>query len=110
MLKRWEFWILTVLALATAVLVVANMHQFSANRELQAEVSQRGLYIQQSVPLENLSREIALALAQLSVRTQDEQVRALLGSLGITINVTQTPAAAPAPAPAAAPEPRGTKK
>jgi len=106
MLKRWEFWTLTVLALATAVLVVANMHQFSANRELQAEVNQRGLYIQQSIPLENLSREIALALAQLSVRTQDEQVRALLTSLGITINVTPTPAA---PA-AAAPEPRGGEK
>jgi hypothetical protein len=108
MLKRWEFWTLTVVALVTAGVVVANMVQFSANRQLQAEVSQRGLYIQQAVPLENLSREIAVALAQLSVRTQDEQVRALLTSLGITVNVTPTPAAAPAPA--AVPQARGTKQ
>jgi type VI protein secretion system component VasK len=102
-LKRWEFWTLTAVALATALVVVANMYRFSANRQLQAEVSQRGLFIQQSIPLENLSREIALALAQLGVKSQDEQIRALLGSLGITITVNQ-------PAPAAQAEVKGARK
>jgi len=94
MLRKWQFWMLTALAAATAAMVLANMVRFSANRQLQAEVNQRNLFIQQSIPLENLSREIALALAQLGVRTQDEQIRALLTSLGISVQVN--PAAAPA--------------
>lgn len=104
MLKRWEFLALTVVALLTAAVIVANMYRFSANRQLQAEVNQRGLFIQQSVPLENLSREIALALAQLGVRSADDQIRALLNSLGISVTVNQ-PQAAAAPA-----ESKGARK
>jgi len=89
MLERWQFWVLTAVALLTAAMVANNMYRFSANRQLQAEVSQRGLFIQQSVPLENLSRDIAIALAQLGVQSQDEQIRALLSSLGITVTVNQ---------------------
>ena len=96
MLKRWEFAILIVLALSTAIVVMFNMQRFSANRELQFEVNQRAQFVQQTIPLENLSRDIALALAQLGVRSQDEQIRALLNSLGITVNVSQPPAP-PAP-------------
>jgi hypothetical protein len=107
MLKRWEFWALTGVAGATALLVVANMVRFADNRQLQAEVSQRSMFIQQSIPLESLSREIALALAQLSVRSQDDQLRSLLGSLGISIVVNPAPAPAPA---AQAPQPQGARK
>lgn len=104
MLTRWQFWVLTVLALASVTLIGANMWRFSANRQLQAEVTQRAQYIQQTVPLETLNREIVAALAQLAVRNKDDQLRALLTSLGLT--VTETPNT---PAPAAATTP-GAKK
>lgn len=96
MVKPWQFWTLTVVAAATAIVVMANMYRFSANRQLQSEVNLRNVFIQQSIPLENLSREIALGLAQLGVRSQDEQIRALLSSLGISVTVNQ-PAAPAAP-------------
>lgn len=99
MLGRIQFWTLTALAALTALLIAANMFRFSENRRLQAEVNERGQFIQQTVPLEALSREIALALAQLGVREQDEQITALLSSLGITVTVT-------APEPAAGTAPR----
>jgi hypothetical protein len=105
LVKPWQFWILTVVAAATAVLVVANMYRFSANRQVQSEVNLRNLFIQQSIPLENLSREIALALAQLGVKSQDDQIRALLNSLGISVQVNTSPAA-----PAAPVESKGARK
>jgi len=89
MLSKAQFWVLTVLAGLTALLVVGNMVRFSENRRLQAEVSERAMYVQQTVPLESLSREIALALAQLGVQRQDPQIQALLSSLGITVTVNQ---------------------
>jgi len=99
MLGRMQFWTLTVLAVLTALLIAANMVRFSGNQRLQAAVNVRGQFIQQTVPLEALSREIALALAQLGVREQDEQITALLSSLGITVTVT-------APEPTAGTAPR----
>jgi hypothetical protein len=95
MLSKTEFWILTLLAAVVAALVGVNMVLFGKNRQAQLEVNQRALFVQQSVPLETLSREIAVALAQLGVRSQDEQIRALLSSLGITVTVN-APAGQPA--------------
>lgn len=100
MLTKPQFWILTALASVIAVLILANMYVFSANRTVQNDVSQRALFIQQTVPLETLSRDIALALAQLSVRSEDAQIRSLLTSLGININVNAP--GQPAPKPGAA--------
>jgi type VI protein secretion system component VasK len=109
-LKDWQFWLLTLLAAAAAVLIGLNMVRFGENRKLQAEVNERAQFIQQTIPLEALSREIALALAQLGVRSQDAQIAALLSSLGITVtvNMPQPAAAAPA-APATPPAPAGKK-
>lgn len=98
-LKMWEFLVLTALAVVSAVLIGLNMYRFSDNRKLQAEVNQRAQFIQQTVPMEALSRDIALALAQLGVRSQDDQIRALLSSLGISVTITPpAPSAAGTPA------------
>jgi|MudIll2142460700_1097286.scaffolds.fasta_scaffold920494_1 hypothetical protein len=104
MLSKGEFWVLTILAGIIAALIAVNMYLFGKNREVQTEVNQRALFIQQTGPLEALSREIAVALAQLGTRSQDEQIRALLTSLGITVTVN-APAPQPTPAPAPAVRP-----
>lgn len=95
MLKIWQFWTLTVLAVVQAALMAANMVGFGDNRKVQGEISARAQFIQESARLEQLSRDIATALAQLGVRNQDAQVQAMLGSLGITVNVNNP--APPAP-------------
>lgn len=105
MLKPWEFWSVTTLALLAAILVVTNMVIFSQNRQTQADVSQRAQYIQQSAQLETLYREIVKALADLSVRNDDGQLREMLAQQGITVSSSPAPSA-PA-APAAAPKKTG---
>ena len=99
MLKKWEFWILTVLGLVGAVLAGTNMMLFQANRAVQSDVAGRQQYVAQSVQLELLYREMVKALADLAVKTQDGDVRTLLAGQGITISVTPN-----APPPAVTPE------
>ena len=98
-MKQWEFWTVTTLALVAAIFMVANLLLFTTLRTVKAEVAARQEYIQQTVQLETLYREIVKALADLSVRNQDEDLRALLSAQGIsvTVNVPATPSAAPSP-------------
>lgn len=99
MLKRWEFWLLTLLALAGAALVAVNIVLTTTNRTLQTEVNTRAQYVQQTGQLELLYREIVKALADLSVKNNDQQMRLMLGAQGITINAPAAGAAAVAGAP-----------
>ena len=103
MLKRSEFWILTLLALVGAALAGTNMMLFQGNRAAQGEIGGRQQYIQQSIQLEGLYREMVKALADLSIKTQDGDLRTLLAGQGITISAG--PPSAPA-APAATEAPR----
>ena len=80
MLRRWEFWTLTVLALAGVALAGMNMMLYQGNRAAQAEIAGRQQYIAQSVQLEGLYREIVKALADLSVKAQDGDLRNLLAA------------------------------
>lgn len=93
MLKPWQFWCLTVVAAIAAVLAVANIVLYTQNRDGQADMAGRAQYVQQSVQLESLYREIIKALADLSVTKQDKALTELLARQGITVTVT-----APAPA------------
>jgi type VI protein secretion system component VasK len=84
--KRWHGWV-TVLAAIAIILVLTNIVLFERNRSLQAEVSARAQYIQQTSQLEALNREIVNAIANLAVRNKDEALRNLLAQQGITINL-----------------------
>ncbi|MBI1846593.1 MAG: hypothetical protein HYR86_06445, partial [Candidatus Rokubacteria bacterium] len=92
-LRRWESW-LTIASAVTAVLVVANMVLFEGNRALQMEVGRRAQYIQQTMQLENLHRDIVRAAAEIAVRNNDEELKAALARHGITF---AAPPAAPTP-------------
>jgi hypothetical protein len=99
MLKTWQFWTLTAIALLALVLGVANAMLFTSNRTAQTEITGRQDYIQKSVQFEGLYREIVKALADLSVRNQDQDLRNLLAAHGISVTL-------PPPATPAAPAPR----
>jgi hypothetical protein len=60
--------------------------------------SERAQYIQQSTQLETLYREMVKALADLSVRNNDRELRDMLAKQGITVSANPPAAAAP-PAP-----------
>lgn len=98
MLKPWEFWTVTTLALLASIIVVANMVLFTGNRSAQTEVAGRQEYIQQTVQFDGLYRDIVKALADLSVRNQDEDLKGLLAAQGISVTITPPPAPAAAPA------------
>jgi hypothetical protein len=95
-MTKIQFWIATALAGLALPLLLINITLVALNRGQQAEIGQRQQFVQQSVQLEGLYREIVRALAELGARNNDEAVRTLLARHGISYSVN-------APAPAAAP-------
>jgi len=105
-LTRLQHRVLTVIGAATLALVVVDAWMFVGNRKLQAEFSTRQVFLQQTVQLDALYRDIARSLADLALKGNDQQVLQMLAANGI--NVSASPAPAPAAAPAA-PAPAGKR-
>lgn len=94
MFRNWQYRLLSALGALALALVLANGALFLLNREAQAEVGTRQQFIQQSVQLETLYREIVKALAELAVKNNDSQVMQMLASQGINVSVTAPAASA----------------
>lgn len=88
---RTQYWIVTVIAALGLVATAVNMVLVTMNRGAQTELAQRQQFVQQSLQLESLYREIVRGLAELGARNNDEQVRALLQRHGITFTVNSPP-------------------
>jgi hypothetical protein len=86
-LTRIQFWLTTALGVGAVVLALTNAVLFSRNRTLQIEVSGRAQFVQQSAQLETLFNEMVRALAELSARNNDEQLKTLLQGVGITFTL-----------------------
>ena len=98
-LHSWQWWALTVCGVILLILIVTNMALFLGNRDKQININSRQQYIQQSLVLEGLNRDIINALANLAVRNKDGQIADLLTAHGISVTVSQ---------PAARHEPSGS--
>ena len=85
--------LLTVLALVATVLVVVNMFLSVANQKLNRQVAERQQFIVQTAQVQNIAKDIVTAVANLAIKTNDEQLKQLLASHGITYTV---PASGPA--------------
>ena len=81
-LKRIGF--LTPLAGLILILVLVNVLLSLGNQSLRLDVTERRQFITQSVQLEDLHREIVAALASIAVKDNDEQLKSLLASQGIS--------------------------
>ena len=81
--------VLGTLAFVTCVLVGVNMYLFTGNQGLQREVAERQQLMTQNAQLQPLSREIVTALANLATKNNDEQLKQLLTSHGISFYVSQ---------------------
>jgi len=86
---RADSWLnrgLVALSGITLVLVVAYIVLAQENRSVQAEVSQRQQYINQSIRLGRINDALIRALAAAAVDNNDDKLRELLAQNGITIN------------------------
>ena len=93
MLKTWQFWVLTALALIAGAMAGTNGVLLMVNQKAQAEIAQRSQFIQQSIQLEALFREIVKALADWTARNQDGAVHDLLAAHGINVGENPAPPA-----------------
>ena len=87
MLLKWQSKLLTALGIAALLLVLTNAMLFTQNRNAQAALNQRQQFIQQSVPLEGLYREIVKALAEMAIKGNDRQVLDMLAAQGLNVTV-----------------------
>lgn len=98
MLLKWQSNLLTLLGVLALLLVVANGVLFTHNRASQGSFNQRQQFVQQTVPLEGLYREIVKSLADQAVKANDREVLNMLSSQGISVTVNG-PMTLPADAP-----------
>jgi hypothetical protein len=77
------------------VFVVVNIFLFRQPND-PGEVNDRQQFINQSSSARPLNRELIAALANLAARNNDDQIRNLLASHGITFTVNQPTSTAPA--------------
>jgi hypothetical protein len=98
-MTRNQFWFTTVVAALCLLLLATNVVLVAGNRSTQREIAARQQFVQQSVQLEGLYREIVRALAELAARNNDADVRTMLGRHGITYTVNPPPAGPAAPVP-----------
>jgi hypothetical protein len=82
----------TILAGLVFILVVLNIILGLGSQALQAEVAERQQFIGQSIQLETLSRQVITVLANMAVKTNDEQLKNLLASSGVNLAPTAEPA------------------
>jgi hypothetical protein len=93
-MKPREYWLTCALAALALMLVLANSALYLSNRSMQARVTARAQYIQQSQAIGTLYQEIAKGLANLALERRDEQLKSLLAEEGFTINPTPANATA----------------
>ena len=83
---------LNVIGFLTLILVFVNMFLLVGNQSLQRIVAERQQLIMRSIQMQGPAREVITALANLAVRSDDEQLKVLLAKHGITVSVNPAPA------------------
>jgi hypothetical protein len=93
MTKRSKL-VLTILSSLVLVLVLLNIFIALGNQSIQAEVSERQQIIAQTIQLESLNRQLINVLANLALKTNDEQLKKVLAASGIDLSsASDSPAA-----------------
>ncbi len=74
-----------ILAVVSLVLVVANVLLAMGNQSVQADVTERQQFIAQSIQLEQLNRQVVAVLANMAMKSNDEQLKKLLADSGVAL-------------------------
>jgi hypothetical protein len=101
-LKRIGF--LTPLAVLILILVLVNVLLTVGNQALRIQLAERQQFLNQSIQMESIYREIVTTLATVAIKTNDEQLKGVLASQGINLGgETKTPGETKVPGDAKAP-------
>ena len=84
---------LNVIGFLTLILVFVNMFLLVGNQSLQRIVAERQQVIMRSIQMQGPAREVITAMANLAVRSEDEQLKQLLANHGITVSLNSAPVA-----------------
>ena len=87
MLLKWQFNLLTALGALAMLLALGNAVLFTLTRDAQSSLAQRQQFIQQTVPLEGLYRDMVKALAEMGVKANDPQLLGVLSAQGLSVKV-----------------------
>jgi hypothetical protein len=85
----------TILAALALILVVLNVLLALGNQSIQADVAERQQMIAQAIQLEQLNRQVVAVLANMAIKSNDEQLRSLLASSGFGLGPVPEAAAPP---------------
>jgi len=97
-LDRLQYRWLCALGALLIVLVAVNIGLSEATRKLQALVSARAQFLQQTVAIRDFYQDLARALADLAIKNHDDQIKGVLESEGFHLNdAPATPPAGRAP-------------
>ena len=89
---------LTILSSLILVLVVINIVLGLGNQSIQGEVGERQQIIAQTLQLETLNRQLIGVLANMAIKTNDEQLKKILAESGINLGpAPHAPVPAPSP-------------
>lgn len=80
-------WSVAVFAVIALSIVAANIFLHRNNLALQDELAKRQQFINESIRLSRLNSQLVQALATLAAQTDDQAIRDLLASHGITFTV-----------------------
>ncbi|HXV48555.1 MAG TPA: hypothetical protein VEB61_07095 [Candidatus Binatia bacterium] len=86
---------LNLLGFLSLILVFVNMFLLVGNQSLQRTVAERQQLIMRGIQMQAPAREVITALANLAVKSDDEQLKQLLVNHGITVTVNPASAARP---------------
>ncbi|HSK29703.1 MAG TPA: hypothetical protein VLA17_07035 [Candidatus Limnocylindria bacterium] len=84
--------LLTVLSSLVLLLVMVNIVLSLGNQSLQAELGERQQMIGQTLQLENLNRQLIGVIANMAIKTNDEQLKKVLAESGINLGPDPAPA------------------
>ena len=77
-----------VLSSLVLLSVLVNILLMLGNQSVQTEVGDRQQYIAQAIQLENLSRQVVGAMANMALKSNDEALKKLLMANGIDLDAT----------------------
>ena len=85
MIERTLYWTTVFSSLLALLLLIGNTVLLSGNRAIQDQLVQRQTLINEANTLAPLNKELAQALAEVAVKNNNAEVRALLATQGITL-------------------------
>jgi hypothetical protein len=83
--------VLTVLSSLILLLVAVNIMLSLGNQSIQAEVGERQQMIAQTLQLESFNRQLIGVLANMALKTNDEELKKVLAEGGIDLGFERAP-------------------